>query len=477
MGLKENFIYNTIYQIIVILIPIITVPYVSRVLGPDGIGLYSYTYSYAQYFILFGMLGISLYGNRQIAYTKNNKKNMSHEFWNIYGLQFITTIIAFTLYLIIFYLINNNERNIYLIQSISVLAGVFDISWFFIGYEDMKSVVVKNTLVKLIGVIGIFIFVKEQSDVWKYCIILALSSLLGQGVMWFNLKDKVILYKPEVKHVLKHLKPILVLFISQLAIQIYTLLDKTMLGYIIGVEQVGLYDNSQKTIKLALTLITSLGVVMLPRMSALYSEGNIKKIKKMIIKSFEFVNFMAFPMMFGLIAISNSFSQWFYGVSFNGIGLLLKLGSILMVAIGWSNILGIQVMIPMKKEIQFTISVTVGAIVNFVLNLIFIKKFGAIGTIISSVIAEFVVTGVQAYYLRKFINIKKIFTTIIGPLIASIIMFGVLIIIVPLFEIGVLWTFLELLIGFYIYIGIMFLSKNIFVYEGINILKSKFLKK
>ena len=477
MSLRKNFIYNTIYQLFIIFIPIITVPYVSRVLGPNGVGLYSYTTSYAQYFVLFGMIGISLYGNRQIAYNKSNKKNLSKEFWNIYGLQLITTICSLSIYILLFCIINNNNRIIYLIQSILIVAAIFDISWFFIGYEDMKSIVIRNTIIKIFGVICIFIFVKEQTDVWKYAFIMAVSSFVGQVIMWSNLKDKIDFYKPQIKNLMKHLKPALVLFISQLAIQIYTLLDKTMLGYMVGVEAVGLYENSQKTIKLALTLITSLGVVMLPRMSTLYSEGNIKKIKEMINKSFNFVNFMAFPMVFGLIAISNTFSLWFYGESFDGIGTLLKVASFLMLAIGWSNILGIQVMLPMKKERQFTISVTVGAIVNFILNILFINKFQAAGTTVASVLAEFAVTGTQLYFLRNFIDIKGIIKTTIKPIIGAIFMFIVLIFIVPMFNVGFIWTMIEVIIGALIYISIMYLFKDPFLLEGIKLVKTKLLKR
>lgn len=477
MSIKKNFIYNMLYQMLVILLPIITVPYISRVLGPSGVGAYSYTASYAQYFVLFGMIGISLYGNRQVAYTKKDKKSLSKEFWNIYGLQFITTIISLIIYIILFLIVNDNNKVLYLVQSIIVLSTVFDISWFFIGYEDMRSVVLRNTLVKIIGIISIFVFVKESSDVIKYAFIMAGSNFLGQLIMWLNLKDKVEFCKPSIKNSIKHLKPSLALFISQLAIQIYTLLDKTMLGAIVGVTEVGLYENSQKTIKLALTLITSLGVVMLPRMSSLYSDGRIKELKNMIYKAFSFVNFMAFPMVLGLIVVSNTFSIWFYGESFKGINIILKVGSILMIAIGWSNILGIQVMLPMKKEKQFTISVTIGAIVNLILNLIMINKFQAIGTTIASVLAEFAVTGAQAYFLKDFINIKKVLRTIIKPLTSSIVMAIALIFIIPIFEVGIVWTFIEIIIGGLIYIGMMYLFKDSFLQEGIELLKKRFIKR
>ena len=475
MSLKKNFLYNLIYQLLVIILPIITVPYVSRVLGPDGVGAYSYTASYAQYFVLIGMIGISLYGNRQVAYTKNNKDKLSKEFWNIYGLQLITTISSFVIYIIVFVFINRTNKILYLAQSIIVFTTIFDISWFFIGYEDMKSVVVRNTIVKLIGMSLIFIFVKEPTDIIKYAFIMVLTNLGGQIIMWFNLKDKVNMHRFSINESFKHLRPSLALFISQLAIQIYTLLDKTMLGFMDGVFEVGLYENSQKTIKIALTLITSLGVVMLPRMSSLYSQGKKDEFIDLVYKAFRFVNFMAFPMIFGLIAISNSFSIWFYGQSFYGIGFLLKAGSLLMLFIGWSNILGIQVMLPMKKEKEFTISVTVGAIVNFILNIILIKRLHAVGTTFASVLAEFSVAIVQLYFLKNLINIKKLIKTIVRPFFASLVMFFSLTFIIPYFKVGVFETLMEVVIGGIIYILIMYILRDPSLHDVVETMRKKVL--
>ena len=250
-----------------------------------------------------------------------------------------------------------------------------------------------------------------------------------------------------------------------------------MLGAMAGVYQVGLYENSQKTIKLALTLITSLGVVMLPRMSALHSQGKKDEFNKLIYKAFSFVNFTAFPMVLGLTAVSKTFSLWFYGESFNGIEFLLKIGAMLIIFIGWSNVLGIQVMLPMKKEKQFTISVTVGAIVNFILNLFLIREFQASGTTLASVIAEFSVTVTQIYFLKELIDIKSILKSTIKPLIGAMVMFIALIFIIPMFEIGVFWTFLEVAIGGGIYLIVMYILKDSFLEEGFNIIKTKFLKR
>ncbi|MCR6513732.1 MAG: flippase [Clostridium chrysemydis] len=474
MSLKKNFFYNTIYQILILLLPMVTVPYISRVLGPQGIGEYSYTNSYAQYFVLLGMIGISLYGNRQIAYTKKNKEKMSLEFWNIYTLQLLTTILSLVVYIIIFVIINKDNRLLYGVQAITIVSATFDISWFFIGYEDMKSVVLRNTIAKIIGVLLIFILVKDSSDVVIYAAIMAITMLLGQVIMWKELKGKVIYKKPCFKYMVKHLRPSLALFISQLAMQVYVLLDRTMLGFMTNDSQVGLYDNSQKTIKLVLALVTSVGTVMLPRMSSLYSEGKMDEFKDMVYKAFSFINFVAFPMTFGLLAISKDFSSWFYGPSFNGIQILLIIGSFLILAISWSNILGIQVMLPMRMERQFTISVCVGAVVNVILNILLIPTLFSLGTTFASVIAEFAVTLVQVLFLRKFVDLNKIIRTVWKPLAGSIIMMTVVFIVEKYIHInGILATIVQTGIGIIIYILVMAILKSSVLNFALKEIKSK----
>lgn len=473
MSLKKNFIYNTVYQLFMILLPIITVPYVSRVLGPQGVGIYSYTGSYTQYFILLGTVGIALYGRRQIAYVKKNPDKLSQEFSNIYALQFITTTISTTVYLIIFVILNKDNKLLYLIQALTLIANIFDISWLFIGFEDMKSVVIRNSVTKIIGIILVFLFVKHANDVMLYALIMGGTSLIAQLIMWVNVSKIIKIKKPQLKKVIKHLKPALALFISQLAIQVYVLLDKTMLGFITDTYQVGLYENSQKTIKLILTLVTSLGVVMLPRMSTLYAEGNIEKFKEMIYKSFAFVNFMAFPMVLGLNVISDNFSIWFYGNEFSGIEILLKIGALILLAISWSNILGMQVMIPMNKEKDFTISVTMGAFVNFCLNLILISRFKAIGTTISSVLAEITVTLVQLYLLRNIIDVGKIIKTIYKPLISSIFMWVIVRLVSSIFISGVLCTIGQIITGGLVYILMMLIFKEEFLIEILYMIKER----
>ncbi|WP_055069305.1 flippase [Clostridium massiliamazoniense] len=477
MKLLKNFLYNQIYQLFLVLAPLITVPYISRVLGTDGVGLFSYSSSYAQYFVLLGMIGIDLYGSRQIARSKNSEEKYGRDFTNIYTLQFITTATALIIYLIIFVGINKDHRMLYLAQGTVVVASMFDISWLFIGLEDMKSVVLRNAFVKIVGIILIFILVKKPSDIILYALIMGGSSVIGQGIMWAGFRKVVKVYKPTPKEVFTHLTPALGLFVSQLAIQIYVLLDRSMLGFMSDMSQVGLYANAQKTIRLALTLITSLGVVMLPRMSALYSEGKMDEFKTMIYKAFNFVNFMAFPMVFGLIAIADGFSLWFYGASFAGVGVLLQVGVLIIIAISWSNILGIQVMLPMDRERGFTISVVGGAVVNVIFNFILIIHYKAMGTTIASVIAEFTVTAIQIYLLRDVVKLGKIIKTAIKPLVGSVVMFLAIKIVERFVSKGIIATVIEVAVGVIVYIVVMIIIKDQFIKEANSIIKTKILKR
>lgn len=478
MNLLKNAIYNIIYQVFNVLIPIVIVPYTSRILGKEGVGAYSYTNSYAQYFITFGMLGIALYGSREIARIKHDKEKMSAKFWNIYYLQLICTLFATLVYLIIFVFINKNNVYLYLAQSLNIIVAIVDISWFFIGYEEMKKVVLRNFTAKIIGIILMFTLVKDEGDLVLYTLILGGSMLVGQLLMWVSLKGKVNIVRPNITEIRKHFLPATALFMTQLAAQVYVLIDKTMLGLITDNAQVGLYENSQKTIKIALTIATSIGVVMLPRMSSLYSQNKIEEFKKMMNKSFSFICLLAFPTYLGIAAIANNFAPWFYGEDFFGIETLIKVGAIIIIPISISNVLGMQIMIPIGREKKFTLSVLGGLAVNLLLNTFLIKEYGALGTTISSVFAEFTVTLIQFYYLRDIVKLKSVLDKCIKPLIASVLMYiSVIVIDNTILSSSVFNTILLSMIGVMVYVSIIFLSKHEALVDIKKIVNEKFKKK
>ena len=300
-SITKNYIYNVAYQILITILPLITTPYVSRVLNAEAIGIYSYTISITTYFILFGSLGVALYGQREIAYYQTDKMKRSKIFWEINILRFVTMTIAMVIYYFIY--VRQGEYKIYYeILLIELLANCLDISWFFRGIEEFKKTVVRNTIVKLISVALIFTLVKSVDDLYKYFIIYVLSTAIGNISLWLYLPKYIEKVKINELNILKHLKPTIILFIPQIAVQIYTVLDKTMIGMIVSDKaEVGYYEQSQKIIKLLLSIITSLGTVMLPRMAATFANGDNDKMKEYMKKSFNFVFLLAFPMIIPVI--------------------------------------------------------------------------------------------------------------------------------------------------------------------------------
>ena len=424
MQVVKNFLYNVSYQLLVIILPLITVPYVSNILGAERIGDYAFTYANMQYFVIFGMVGITLYGNRQIAYVRENKENLKNTFYSIYTLQLITTTISFVLYLIFTLVFNNGDYKwLYIVQGINIIASIADISWLFMGLEQFKKTVVRNTIVKLVSLASIFIFVKSSDDTVIYALIIALSSFIGNLTFWLYI-PKIIGFKNiKILELTLHLKSSLALFIPQLAIQIYLLLDRTMLGIITDTVQVGYYENSQKIVKIVLTIATAIGTVMMPKIANTVASGDMKKVKYYIKNSFFFVSALSIPLMFGLMGVAPELSPWFFGNNFVGIEKLIIISSLIILAISWSNVLGMQLLVPLNKTKEFTISVTSGAIINFILNLVLIKKFGAIGSCISTIIAEFTVTLVQFYLIKDFIKAKELIKPVVLFIPASIVMY------------------------------------------------------
>lgn len=475
-SIKKNYLYNLSYQILAIVLPIITTPYLARVLESEGTGTYSYTISIVTYFVLFGSLGISLYGQREIAYVQNDESKKNTIFTELVILRFITM----TLSAISFYFIfgRSGEYALYYrILLFEMLANAIDISWLYQGLEEFRKIVFRNLIIKLLSIFCIFLFIKTFEDIWKYIAIYALTTLFGNISLWFRVRKYARLdFKKFNMH--KHIKPMLLLFIPQVAIQIYTVLDKTMLGTILkDMTEVGYYEQSQKIIKMLLTVITSLGTVMLPRIASCYAEGDKKKIKEYMKKSFSFIFLLSFPMMFGIVAIANNFVPLFFGRGYDQVVSIMSCMTLLMLLIGMSSITGNQFLLPTKRQKQYTLSVIIGALINFILNLILIRYLKSMGVAIATIVAETCVTGVQLYFVRKDLNLKELLKIGIHYFLASLIMFLICIAIgIPIAN-PKISIVLQVLFGSIVYIGILYLSKDKFLIDNINNMQKLIKKK
>ncbi|WP_195265426.1 oligosaccharide flippase family protein [Clostridium sp. 1001275B_160808_H3] len=477
MQVVKNFLYNLSYQILVLILPLITVPYVSNVLGAKGVGDYSFTFANTQYFVLFGMVGITLYGNRQIAYVRDNKEKLRSTFYSIYLVQVSTMILSSIIFIIFSFTFNENlYRTLYLVQGINVLASLVDISWLFIGLEQFKKTVIRNTIVKLVSLASIFIFVKDSNDLVIYTLILALSNLFGNLTFWLYIPKTIGFKNIKVKGLLRHLKASIALFIPQIAIQVYVLLSRTLLGVFTDTVQVGYYENSQKLVKMALTIATAIGTVMMPKIANTVASGDMKKVKYYISNSFFFMSAISIPLTFGLLGIAKELSPWFFGKEFVGIDSLVIVSSIIILAISWSNVLGTQLLVPLNKIKQFTMSVTIGAIVNLLLNLVLLKKLGSLGACITTVIAEITVTATQFYFLKKFLDIPKLIKSVLIFFPAGIIMFIVVRFIGISMGAKILTTIIQVSVGGLFYLLFVFMLFKVLYRQNIIFYLRKMIK-
>lgn len=404
-NLKKNIAYNTVYHILILILPLITAPYVSRILGPEGIGIYSYTNSVAHYFVVFSMLGLTKYGNRTIARVKDNKEELSKTFCNLYALQAIISIIAIIAYSIYFFGFNQQYRILFFIQLLQVCSALFNINWFFFGMEQFKLTVTRNTLIKVAATIAIFVFVKKPSDLGIYIGITTGSILLSDIVLWRFLFRHIKIVKPDKKNILSHLKPLIILFIPVIALNIFRSMDKIIITLLSDVTQTGLYENADKIVTIPLSIITALGTVMLPRMSNIIAKGNEEMSKRYIRDSMQFVLGLAIGIMFGIAVIAEIFAPLFFGEAFIQTGSIIKYMTPIIFLTSWNNVIRTQHIIPQEKDKIYIIALILGAVINLVLNIIFIPLYGALGAVIGTLAAFLAVFIYQTINTRKELNV------------------------------------------------------------------------
>lgn len=473
-GVAKNFVYNTLYQMLILITPLITMPYVSRVLGADGIGVYSYTQSIATYFMLLGAAGTTLYGQREIAYVQLNPLKRTEVFWEIMIIRFSTVLICTSLYYSIF-AINGQYAGIHRILVFEVFATAFDVSWFFMGMENFKTTVIRGTIVKLLGIVLIFVLVKSPKDIGIYTACVTLPIFIGNISMWIGLKRYLVKSKKISLYRIKaHIKPMLILFIPQIAIEIYTVLDKTMIGiWGTNIEQVGYYTQAQRIVKMVLLIITSLGTVMLPTMSAAYAQGRHIEIVNSIIMALKFVFMIGFPLFFGLIAISDRFVPLFFGEGYDLVIPLIIVISPILILIGISNMIGKQFLLPTKQQGVFTKSIVVGACTNCIFNVILINFYDAIGASIATIIAEMAVTVIQMYYVREQLPLRKCINPFIRYMIQGFIMFIIVCNVGKILPEGILSLGIMILIGMVTYFLELIITKDELIRYGCKIIKNK----
>ncbi|CAK1222334.1 Membrane protein involved in the export of O-antigen and teichoic acid (RfbX) [Fructobacillus cardui] len=462
MQVAKNYLYNAAYQLLNIIAPIITLPYLARVLGKNGVGVASWTNSLVTYFLLIASLGIVTYGSREIAYVHKNEALRQKKFWEIQTIHFIAGFVALILYVLFIYAggafnqrIHQNEL-FFWYQIWVIFSGMVDISWYFIGLEDFKKTVLRNMMIKLAMTVLIFILVKKPTDIGAYILLLALSQVFGNLSMWFYLIGKFRWPKLKELNLKSHWHPVFMMFLPTIATQIYLQLNKTMLPFITGVTaSSGIYDNADKIIKVCLALVTSVGMVMLPRMSAHYAAGEHDQMKRAIHSSMDFVSAIAVPLAFGIAAVGPTAMLWFLGKSWGDVGSALVLLTPIIVFIGWSNVIGNQFLIPTKRLSEYTWSVTFGAVLNVFLNFFLIFIWGVKGAALATAISEFAVIAYQLFVTRNDMKVRAHFVGLWRYLLAGLAMYFAVLYFVANHGIGIKSTLIETIIGGFVYLLVL----------------------
>lgn len=460
--LTSNYIYSVLYQLLIVITPFITTPYLTRVMGVTPLSINDLTGNITQWFVLFGIMGVNTYGNREIARVRDNKKILSKTFFEIFTMQLFSMCLSALAFIIYVKFYNTEYNKILLIQGITLLSVSLDITWFFYGVEDFKIASIRNMLVKILNVILILVLIKGPEDLGKFVFLNATLGVIGQLIMWFQLKDYINFEKISLKNVAKHIKPNIALFIPQIAISIYSLLDISMIGLLYKDKEkvVNLYKQAQNFVKMFLFFITSIGSVMLPRISNIYAKGETEAMNNFLNKTFKLAIYLAIPMMVGIFGVIQSFINWFLPVDYYEVGNMIILTSPIILFISLSNVFGTQYLVPTGKYKYYTASVVSGAIVNFALNYTFIPKYGAYGAILGSVIAEFTVTLVQFFFIKNDLKVSIDLKELIMIIIASLSMLIPIYFIRSLLADNFLSNLIQIFSGGLVYIIILYLFKS-----------------
>ena len=421
-SVKKNFVYNSAYQVLLIITPLITTPYLSRVLEASGVGLYSYTYAIATYFVMFATLGMSNYGVRAIADVADNPNERSRVFCSVFASQLCIAIPIFLLYVAYSLLFPQGGSLIAILWAMYVFSAAINVSWLFFGMEDFAKATIINMGTKVFELICIFAFVHSPQDVYVYCAIDSLCYLLGFLLLLPFLRKYIVFHLPSWADVKPHFLPNLKLFIPVIAISLYTTLNSVLLGVMSTMAQTGYFDYSQKMAKMPLAVITALGTVMLPHMSNLFACQKRKEGIELLGVSMWFMMAAGLAMAFGITGIAPEFVPVFFGVEYEPCIEVMMVLAWVVPIICATNVIGAQYLLPLYRDNHYTISVCVGAATNILLCLALIPKLGALGAATGTVIAELVVFVVQAWFVRNELPLRRYLREMVPFICIGIIM-------------------------------------------------------
>lgn len=451
---KRNFIYNASYQVLKLFTSFITTPYISRVLGANGRGIYSFAYSIAAYFVMFAMLGVNSYGNRSIAMARDNAEELNRKFSGIYYFQMIMSVIMIIIYIFYVVFFCGDKLIGWILLGYVISAGL-DINWLFAGLEKINLIVFRNIGVQLLTTTAIFLFVRERTDVYIYTMINVAGIVVSQLVMWGSIRKYVHFIEVDWREIIGHARPNFVLFIPLIALSLYTVMDKVMLGMLSSKTEVGYYEACEGICQIPGAFIFALEGVMLPRMSNLWANKDEEQSARYIDMSILFALFSSTVICFGLMSVAKEFVPVYYGSGFEKCIILYQWLLPSNIFVSFANIIRVQFLIPRGYDKVYVTSVCLGAVVNITLNSLLISQFQSLGAAIGTFAAEMTVCMYQCAAVWHKLPIRKYFLQAIPFLTSGLLMYIVLTrIVLPFSEICNIG--IKIFMGAVLYLGTLF---------------------
>ena len=441
---KKNIIYNSVYRCVVVIMPLITSPYLTRVLGAEKLGIYSSANAFATYFVIFTLLGVNDYGNRTIAQVRGDRNKLSDNFWQIYYLQFFLTFLLLAVYLVSIS-IHRKHFTIQLILAIYVLSSVFEINWFAFGLEEFKLTSIRSIITRIGIVICIFLFVRKPTDLWKYTLIITGGNLISLIIILPLITRYTDFRKPDFRKIVSHIRPNIILFLPIIATSVYQYLSKIMLDSWSTEAEVGFYQNAENIVILPSFITTAIETVLMPYASNLVAKGDNDE--ALFRSTLKYTSIMSIAMAFGMFAIAGDFIPWYLGSGFERSAVLVMLMAPIVFFNSFSTVMRYQYIIPHEMDTANLIAMFSGAGADIILNFILIPRFGAAGAAAATVAAYLVILLIQAFVISR----RMEFFSAVRSFLPSV-LFGILMVLCVRFISGfslniILKIGLELIVG------------------------------
>ena len=419
--MKKNYLFSLLLSVANILFPIISFPYISKTLGPIGVGKVQFITTFASYFALIAALGIPIYGVREIAKYKSSAEKLSKVFSELIIINVITSLLLSIIYIafVLFLPYFNGDKNLYLWAIMLVILGFSSIDWFYAGLEEFKTVAIRSVLVRMAALVLMFLLIKKDTDYYLYLMILIFITLANNFINILMLSKRVT-FTYKGLSLQTHLKPLFLIFGTTIATSMYTMLDTVLLGFLSDNKSVGLYSAAVKLTKIAIPIVTSFGVILVPKLAKNLTEKNIDEVQSLLNKSFSFIAFFSIPLGFGLAILAPELIVGFSSKKFIDGTFSMQILSMLPFVIGFGYFFGFQILVPAGKDKELLFSVVGGVIIGLLLNFLLIPQFKQLGAAIANVCSELIVTLLYMYFVKKYYSYKFYLKPIYSAIFCSI---------------------------------------------------------